>query len=108
MGEARKSETSMYGFTSETVDLAANRERIARISDEALQRYCQAAAFLASCNDRETWPTQLEEARAAAPDADKSLLNFGGFTSTEPLSFLGGHGWTTSLHCTCTSGSGGP
>jgi ATP-dependent Zn protease len=54
----------VYGFTSETVDLAAIRERIASMSDEALERYGRAAAFMAGRSYRETWRVQLEEARA--------------------------------------------
>ena len=61
---ARRGEASMYGFTSETVNLPAIRERIAKMSDEALRRYGRAAAFMAGRNDRETWRVQLEEARA--------------------------------------------
>lgn len=54
----------MYGFNEDTVNLVAIRERIAKMTDEALKRYGRAAAFMAGRNDRETWRVRLEEARA--------------------------------------------
>ena len=54
----------MYGFTRENIDLEAIRERIAQMSDEALERYGRSAAWLAENDNRETWKVQLAEARA--------------------------------------------
>jgi hypothetical protein len=54
----------MYGFTGKNVDLEAIRERIAKMNDEALERYGRSAAWLAENDDRETQKVQLAEARA--------------------------------------------
>jgi hypothetical protein len=54
----------MYDFTRELIDLDAIRARIARMSDDELRRYGEAAAWMAGRSTRETWRVQLEEARA--------------------------------------------
>jgi hypothetical protein len=54
----------MYNFTREDIDLEAIRGRIARMSDQELRKYGEAAAWMAAHSTRETWRVQLEEARA--------------------------------------------
>jgi hypothetical protein len=50
----------MYNFTREDIDLETIRARIARMSDSALLKYGQSAAWMAEHNDRATWRVQLE------------------------------------------------
>jgi hypothetical protein len=79
---ADRGEVSMYGFTTETVNVAAIRERLAKMSDEALKRYGRAAAFMAGRNDRETWRVQLKRrGRSGADGRLKPTEPFCGFTS---------------------------
>ena len=42
----------MYDFTREDINLSAIRERIAKMSDEQLERYGKSAASMASHSDR--------------------------------------------------------
>ena len=48
-----RGEGLMYGFTRENIDLEAIRERIAQMSDEALERYGRSAAWLAENGEPE-------------------------------------------------------